>query len=124
MKKKINTPIEFTVPIHPVSVNQAYRRLRQYGMYLTAEASAYKTALSYAAMSEIGGKPMAEKPVVTLVFTFADKKKHDIDNYLKLTLDSFNGILWQDDNDISEIHAYKKYEKNNPSVFISITEIK
>lgn len=109
---------EFIVYTKPISVNQAYRRLKKYGMYLTAEAQAYKDTVAWAAKSE--GR-IHEEPTVYICFTFGDKKKHDLDNYLKLTLDACNGILWEDDSHIQELIITKRYEKNNPSIYLKVT---
>lgn len=89
-------------------------------MYLTAEAQSYKEMIAWAAKEK--GK-IHNKPNVYICFTFGDKLKHDIDNYLKLTLDACNGILWEDDSRIAELHIFKRYEKNNPSVYLKVTEI-
>ncbi|MCY3414659.1 MAG: RusA family crossover junction endodeoxyribonuclease [Candidatus Heimdallarchaeota archaeon] len=43
----------------------------------------------------------------------------DLDNYVKLTLDALNGILWADDRFIVEIHSAKFYS-NNPRIEIEM----
>lgn len=37
----------------------------------------------------------------------------DIDNYLKAIFDSFNGILWHDDTQITYVHAMKSWTDSN-----------
>jgi Holliday junction resolvase RusA-like endonuclease len=37
----------------------------------------------------------------------------DIDNYLKAIFDSFNGILWEDDSQITIVHAMKAWTESN-----------
>ncbi len=49
--------------------------------------------------------------------------KKDLDNYIKYILDVGNGILWHDDSQIVELHAYQKYSEN-PCTIIEITDIK
>lgn len=44
---------------------------------------------------------------VSVCFTFKDKRRRDIDNFLKATLDSFTGVLYKDDSQITELHVYK-----------------
>ena len=39
-------------------------------------------------------------------------KRSDLSNLLKFYEDALNGVLWEDDAIISEIHAYKIYSKN------------
>ena len=42
----------------------------------------------------------------------------DLDNYVKLILDSLNGILWKDDRLIVEMHTAKYYTLGDPRVDI------
>lgn len=46
----------------------------------------------------------------------------DIDNYIKGTLDGLNGIFWEDDGQIVELHA-GKYYSDNPRIEMEIKEI-
>lgn len=46
-------------------------------------------------------------------------KKPDIDNYVKLVCDALNGIAWEDDNEVAEVYAIKRYS-NNPRTEVSI----
>lgn len=46
----------------------------------------------------------------------------DIDNYIKGTLDGLNGVFWEDDGQIVELHA-GKYYSDNPRIEMEIKEI-
>lgn len=48
--------------------------------------------------------------------------KPDIDNYYKSISDALTGVLWEDDNQIVEIHVVKWYS-DNPNVEIEVEEI-
>ena len=89
-------------------------------MYLTAEAQTYKDTIAWAAKENF--VQLYKAPSVFIMFTFGDKRKHDIDNCIKLTLDSCNGVLWDDDSDIQELTIRKSYKKDDPSVHIEVTE--
>lgn len=49
-------------------------------------------------------------------------KKADLDNYIKALFDSANGIMYQDDGQIAEIHAVKVYS-NSPRIELEISRI-
>ena len=41
-------------------------------------------------------------------FMFKDKRKRDIDNYLKVLIDSIKGVLFEDDDQIYELMVTKE----------------
>ena len=49
--------------------------------------------------------------------------KPDIDNYVKLVQDALNGIVYEDDKDITELHARKVYTDGDPETEIIIRRL-
>ncbi len=49
--------------------------------------------------------------------------KKDLDNFVKWTCDIANGILWHDDSQIVELHAYQLYSEK-PCTIITVEDIK
>lgn len=121
--------ITFKVDVPAVGTNQAYRR-RGYapGMYMTAEGNTYKQMVAcmahYAIAEEANGKDKKffHVPDISIQFTYGDKRRHDIDSGIKLTLDAMNGIVYRDDSQICRMEVWKLYEKNKPSVSITVSE--
>jgi crossover junction endodeoxyribonuclease RusA len=54
---------------------------------------------------------------------FGDKRKRDIDCYLKILLDALTGIVYEDDSQINILHVFKHLDKDNPRTEIDIKEI-
>lgn len=50
-------------------------------------------------------------------------KSPDLDNYVKLILDALNGILWEDDRFIVEMHSGKFYTTNDPRIELVVDEL-
>jgi len=50
-------------------------------------------------------------------------KSPDLDNYVKLILDALNGLLWEDDRFIVEIHSGKYYTLDRPRTEIFVSEL-
>ena len=50
-------------------------------------------------------------------------KRPDIDNYIKSIMDGLNSFAWEDDSQVSEISAFKKYTKEEPYIIIKYIEI-
>lgn len=61
-----------------------------------------------------------------LIFTmrvYRPKMIGDLDNRIKLILDSLNKLAFYDDRQIVEIHAFRFEDKENPRVEIEIIEV-
>ncbi|MHA2503815.1 MAG: RusA family crossover junction endodeoxyribonuclease [Candidatus Kariarchaeaceae archaeon] len=50
-------------------------------------------------------------------------KSPDLDNYVKLALDALNGILWEDDRYIIEMHTGKYYTIGEPRIEIKMEQV-
>lgn len=51
------------------------------------------------------------------------KRAGDLDNIVKLIQDSANGLLWEDDSVITDLHARKRYTAELARVEIKVTEV-
>lgn len=107
-------------PIVPVSVNKMYvGRVR-----LSKEAARCKGQIEMLArcmLNSNGIKPFTGDVVVT-IHVYRARKTGDLDNFQKLLLDALNGIAYNDDKQIVELHAYRRDDKNDPRVEIVIEE--
>lgn len=102
----------------PVSVNQLYRGRR----FLTPLGTATKADYSYQAKKQYKGAVL-EGPVKVEVHVYFANAAADIDNALKGFFDSMTGLLWKDDKQIVELHAYKLIDKQRPRIEISVVEL-
>ena len=57
---------------------------------------------------------------VQIYFRRKDKRRVDLDNLCKAVLDACNGIVWEDDNQIIELHLFKLIDKEDPGVGIRV----
>jgi Holliday junction resolvase RusA-like endonuclease len=49
-------------------------------------------------------------------------KKPDTDQFVKLTLDACNAILFSDDSQVTTLRARKVYTTDEPYIYLSVTE--
>lgn len=104
---------------NPVSVNALYRGRR----FLTERGKSTKEDYFYQAKQQYKGAPLDYPIKVEVRVFFRSKATSDIDNVLKATFDSLTGILWKDDRQIMELHAYKLQDKLKPRIEIYLTEL-
>jgi len=59
---------------------------------------------------------------VEVFIEMGDKRKRDVDSGIKFILDSLSGIIWEDDNQVSEVHIYKERTDEHRTV-ISVYQL-
>lgn len=56
-----------------------------------------------------------DEPIVCFMhFYKKTRRKMDVDNLVKSTMDAFNDMLWTDDHWVYELHASMDYDKESP----------
>jgi crossover junction endodeoxyribonuclease RusA len=118
-KKEINgqrgTMVMTTMPL---STNKIYRGRR----FLTEAAKVNKSLMGWEIKTQWEQQPLKGNVTMTVELYYPDKRRRDIDN-LKGMIDSFTGILYEDDSQITELRLKKYVDKQNPRVTIHITEV-
>ena len=98
--------IQVTLP-YPPSVNGIWRHAGKKS-YLTAKAKDWKLSAAWAVKAALlsGSKPVMGPFNVHLEVGRPDKRKRDLDNLIKVVLDSVkDGGAIRDDSDAQSIHA-------------------
>lgn len=96
---------------YPPSGNRYWRHVGS-RVLVSAEARAYKARVGWICM----GKKLRplQGPVVVTVAVYRPAKRGDLDNTLKVLLDSLRGYLFVDDAQVVEIHASRSEDRENP----------
>ncbi len=88
---------------------------------LSEEARAYK---QFAAWKVSEAKMYMHAGYVGLhVHVYRPRKRGDIDNVLKLAIDALTGYAFKDDDQVTELHAYRHEDKENPRVEIEVRSV-
>lgn len=112
--------IDYRGPLSGAAVNRAYKTTRYGGFYKSAEAKSFQEVLSFKAKQAMKGKKRLEGPVSVLIdFWFVSGS--DIDSCLKMTLDSLNGIVWEDDKQVVELSVGKHKALRKQDVGVALT---
>ncbi len=112
--------MKITLPFPPSS-NRYWRFPRGLGYpILSMEAREYKKKAARSAIAQ-GMKPIFG-PVQVRIFAYRPAKRGDLDNMLKIALDSLKGIAWEDDKQIVFLAAGRFEDNKNPRLEIDVLE--
>lgn len=105
----------------PPSVNHYYVNTGRGGRALSPGARSWKAAAELAIyrahLVRYAG------PVAVTLHVYRERAAGDLDNRVKLTLDSLNGHAWGDDAQVVELHAYRHDDAANPRVEVEIRTV-
>lgn len=111
--------LKFTLP-YPPSVNH-YLAHTRHGMYRTKAANDYKEIVGWI-LHDLEIDPL-ETPLSVTIYAYRPRKAGDIDGILKVSLDAMNKLAYVDDKQIVELHVFRRDDKHNPRLEISILEV-
>lgn len=97
--------IEIHLDTVPPSLNSAYKKYHN-RVVLSQKAKDFKQRVLESAPE--GLEPMRGNLKLSIRFCFRTLRKRDLDNYLKVLIDSIKGIYFEDDDQIYEIQATKE----------------
>lgn len=96
---------QFDLPMPP-SAN-VYWRVSNGIVHVSKVARDYKITAGWLAKAAGVHTPLAGDVAVT-VTVYRPERRGDLDNRLKVLLDSLKGIAFEDDDQVVEIHAYRR----------------
>ena len=107
------------IPATPPSVNSAYYFTKMKGGRIIKVkntkakewVNTVKKILETADYKTYGGDV-----VVYITLYFDDHRRHDVDNYQKITLDAMTGTVWLDDNQIVKVTTEKFHAKERKTI--------
>ena len=117
---------KIVLPVEPVPASRP--RVSKWGTYYGKRYTQFRKDAK-AALDELSlGDPLTGLLSVHLEFyckrpktTKRDRPRGDVDNYCKGILDSCNGVVFEDDDQIIKLSAKKFYEdKDGPRIIITI----
>lgn len=112
------TPITLTLP-YPPSVNRIWER-GGHGVYKSFQYRAFLEEVALIARAA-QVEPIYKPAQVRLTaHVFRPRKTGDLDNRLKATLDALEGVLYENDAQIAEIHAYLRDDKHDPRIVVTV----
>ena len=102
-----------------------YTRMTQRGKYVSPKAQKYlasQEAIAWQMAQQVSEKPHFQKEarLAVSIHFYGHYRSGDTDNRQKACLDAAKGILWYDDRQIDELHAYREGgNEYRTTVFVS-----
>lgn len=113
--------IRLTLP-YPISANNYWRSIIAKGrvmVLVSKEAKQYKNAIALIAGSVV--KTPIVGPVSATYRVYRPQKSGDLSNRIKVLEDALEGVCYENDSQIVEMHAFRYYDKSNPRVELILT---
>lgn len=85
------------------------------------ERDALSLGLTYARVT--AKMPIIEGPLHLYVYFYGCGGRCDLDNLIKALSDSANKVLWNDDRQITQIHAFMERKSDDPRTEIEIAPV-
>lgn len=107
----------------PRSTNNIYKsvcRGKFASVYMSKAGKDLKEDYQWQVKNQWKGKPLTGEVDLRIELFFSVNRKHDIDNYNKLTIDSLTGIVFNDDSQIVSLLIIKNFDKKNPRIEIEV----
>ena len=115
--------IEITLPFPP-SQNHYYRRYRN-RVVISERGRAYRKEIAMMMRIVRSKRFNTARVRVSVILNPPDRRKRDLDNYLKIVFDAVtNSGTWDDDSQVDEIHIKRGEIIKGGTCVVTIEEIK
>jgi Holliday junction resolvase RusA-like endonuclease len=106
--------VVYTTTIKEKALNKK-NNMRAWGNRLvkSPKLEDYEKALQKHFKATAQAAPWIGPVKLSVVFTFGDKRRRDIQNCFDILCDAMNGIIYLDDSQIEVLEGSKKYSKDN-----------
>lgn len=111
--------IKIELPGKPVSTNQIYRSGRG-NYYMNKKGKAKKDEYVWKIRKQYKGEVIEDHVLVEIHLYFTDKRRRDVDNYLKLILDAIEGEIYKDDSQIKRLTIRKHLDQEEAKAEVSV----
>lgn len=111
--------VEYTLFVEGQPIPKARPRVGKGHTHTPEKTRDYEARVGWAARAA-GVLPFTGDVRITLTFLRKGKRRADLDNMVKSCVDGMNGIAYEDDKQVVELHASVVYGIDKPGVHISI----
>jgi len=107
----------------PPTVNSYYKITRHGQRYLDKKVRAFRDVVAESVHEQMPGIILDESLFMEVYLFPPDRRKRDLDNYMKGLLDALtNAGMWDDDSLIDQLHIYRGEIVNGGSVRVELSD--
>lgn len=107
----------------PPTINSYYKMTRYGQRYLDKSVRVFRELVAVAVNEQAPGLKIEEQLFVEVYLYPPDKRKRDLDNYMKGLLDALTEAgFWGDDSQIDQLHIYRGEVVKDGSIRIEVSE--
>lgn len=114
-------PIKLTLRTMPPSINATYKRGKN-SFYKSQEAKDAQEAMAWEARIQYRGKPLTGSLRLKIAFYWTSSRR-DVDSSVKAVCDALQGIIYENDNQIYDLHLSKTVDRAAPRIEIEIESL-
>jgi len=117
--------ITFTFKGEPLTKSNAHQ-FRGRKVYIPARIKQYELDLKEYArkvMRRRKKRPTKRLVKVRVTYYLGTKRRKDLQNLPKTTMDALNDVVYVDDSQVHDLHITKRLDRNNPRITITIEEM-
>jgi crossover junction endodeoxyribonuclease RusA len=68
-------------------------------------------------------QPLAGSLAVSVDFYLPDRRRRDLDNLSKAVLDACNGVVWEDDQQVTQLHITKQFDRDETGITVYVEPV-
>ena len=107
----------------PPTVNSYYKVTRHGQRYLDKKVRAFRDVVAESVHEQMPGVTLDESIFMEVYLFPPDRRKRDLDNYMKGLLDALTEAgIWDDDSLIDQLHIYRGVIVNGGSVRVELSD--
>ncbi len=107
----------------PPTVNSYYKVTRHGQRYLDKKVRAFRDVVAESVHEQMPGLTLDESIFMEVYLFPPDRRKRDLDNYMKGLLDALTEAdLWEDDSLIDQLHIYRGEIVDGGSVRVELSD--
>ena len=107
----------------PPTVNSYYKVTRHGQRYLDKKVQTFREAVEEALNEQVPGLELDDRLFLEVYLFPPDRRKRDLDNYMKGLLDGFTyAKTWVDDSQIDQLHIYRGEVMSDGVVVVSVSD--